>query len=142
MPSKKYQYSRFISPVGISRSPVISVIVSHRDRGNSTRPADAIIDSGADVTMMDTAIADLLGIDLSKCPTDKIRGVTGEAQVVAICEVKVQINNFPESKPFYAKAYFIKGLHAAVLLGQEDFFSNFDVSFSRKNDKFEITQVE
>lgn len=75
--------------------PIISVEIAAvaangRLLGTPVRTT-VLVDSGADVTMLDGALAQPLGIDLSRCQLDSVGGVGAGGVQVALSTVKMDL---------------------------------------------------
>ena len=88
----EYKYSGEFSEVvgNIVYRPIIGVKIKY---GNETEETIAMIDSGTDVTVVDSNLAKLLGIDSTKYKKCKVAGVTGEAKGF-VAKIKISIENF------------------------------------------------
>lgn len=93
----------------------------------------ALVDSGSEATMFDAELANGLGIDISKHPTGVVSGVGGE-RAAFVAPVRIAIDRFGEA--FTCRAVFVQNLPIPGLLGQDDFFRNFDVRFEKRVNKF------
>jgi hypothetical protein len=99
-----------------------------------TARARALVDSGCDITSFPTAWATELGIELEECPP--FAGVTAAGKDGA--NVAEQPRRCAEGvdaivlgQKIHLEAVFRPGL-PIVLLGREDFFDYFKVSFDHK----------
>lgn len=97
----------------------------------------ALIDSGADATMMSADVADALGINLQLCPEIRVGGV-GTA-MGRICEVTFELPEFNVRKTI--TAVFVQELAFGVLLGQRDFFPEFIVRFEKYQNTFYLKRL-
>lgn len=131
---KKYHY--FLALREEIKRPYLSFKVRRPD-GESV-PWTAIVDSGARDTVLDSELASLLGIPcldtnfkLVYVGGKKYRGYPGK---IRIC---------PDSFQDYIDldVLFIKGFGFSGVLGQEDFFTKFDVCFEYARGIFSIRRV-
>ena len=119
--------------------PIVDIDVSF---GKKTETIMALIDSGTEVTIMNTEIAQLLEIS----PNGK-----GEARIFAFGDIKqsekvgflqkvnIVVPEFPDEVLTTTVAFidsFGKGAPYDVLLGQDDFFRRFLVRFEKHKNKF------
>ena len=104
-----------------------------------SRTFKALVDSGTDVTVMDIAIAELLGIILEDCTPAQLSGV-GESKSGFIAPISLKIDKFP-NKTFNFDVIFVENLSSnfEIILGQQDFFRNFDVTFQKSKNIFYLT---
>jgi hypothetical protein len=135
MPWLKYKYS---CQLDISSSkcrclwPIIEIEVSSNDKKLTVM---ALIDSGATTTNMDSDIARYLGIDLDKCTIIKNKGVNSVSDG-RLSRANLKIKDM--GNKFDSPVIFMEKLPCAVLLGQDNFFDNFDVKFEKRNGTFEL----
>lgn len=115
--------------------PVIDVNLSC---GAITFPITAIIDSGADMTLISADIAPVLGIDLSQYPKDRITGIVAGGSDAYLVPVTMVIPEFKDD-PVDTKVLFVPGLVTGMLIGQEGFFDKFQVSFDKRRKKFKLS---
>lgn len=108
--------------------PLIDVEVGSETK---SRTFKALVDSGSDVTVMDQSIALLLGISSTGRETGKISGIE-EWRAGFIAPVSLKIEKFRE-ETFNFNVLFIEDLsrNFDIILGQHDFFRNFDVTFKK-----------
>jgi hypothetical protein len=99
----------------------------------------ALIDSGADRSMLNKDIADIVGIDLTKATARRAIGITG-ATTVYLTEVELKLGgargkmNIPVG--------FIDSPYVSVLLGQHGFFDLHRITFEKHHHVFRITPVK
>ena len=133
----KYPYTLFPTRNGSFLSkPLLEIEISANGITNKQR---AIVDSGADMTMMRADIAEVLDIDKSKCNITKVGGISGPPVDCFVCDVNIKVEHFDE--PFTASVLFVPNLNVNVLLGQDDFFKNFRVKFEKDHNTFEISRA-
>lgn len=109
-----------------ARQPLVSVEFAATDARGVLRGSlktVAMIDSGADLTVLDTSLAQILGIDLSKLPAHTVKGVTGQASsynatlLLRLCGRWLPV-----------AACFVPGVDTP-LLGRQDIFDTFQIAF-------------
>ena len=112
-------------------APGVSIALVRKD-GTMTSKARALVDSGCDVTSFPSAWAAELGIDLGECAA--FAGVTAAGKDAA----NAQPRRWPHGvdalilgQKIHLEAVFRPGL-PILLLGREDFFTYFKVSFDQK----------
>jgi hypothetical protein len=99
-----------------------------------TTKARALVDSGCDVTSFPSAWAEELGIDLSECAA--FAGVTAAGKDGATAASQPRrwapgVDALVLGQKIHLEAVFRPGL-PILLLGREDFFTYFKVSFDQK----------
>ncbi|MDP1688728.1 MAG: hypothetical protein Q8L47_01180 [bacterium] len=134
----KYQYISYL-PEDITgkfiRRPMVVVDIfgpkgKHREL--------ALIDSGADRTLINIEIASVLGIDLSRAKRGVVTGVTGQQEIFVI-DVELQPEQLSKIK---ISVSFIKSDFVGVLLGEDGFFDTHKIKFEKDHNAFEITSVK
>lgn len=100
----------------------------------------SIVDSGTEITVMDRSIAMLLGIRPEGRERGQLSGLE-EWKEGFIAPVFLQVTGFDEIFTF--SVLFIEDLHRNfdILLGQQDFFFNFDVTFRKSKNLFYLQRV-
>lgn len=94
----------------------------------------ALLDSGADYTLLNIEIAKLLHIDLSKARKQEISGVTGKQDVFfTSVDIKAEYCN-----TINIPVGFIDSPHVGALLGQEGFFDRHKIKFEKDHNAFEV----
>jgi hypothetical protein len=99
----------------------------------------ALIDSGADRSMLNKDIAEILGIDLTHATTRRTIGITG---MTTVCLIEVEIKLEGSSKKITIRAGFIDSPYVSVLLGQQGFFDLHRITFQKVHKMFEIISVK
>jgi Aspartyl protease len=140
MEPQKYKYTAQArrGSIDYSYRPLIEIEVGGEKK---SRIFKALVDSGTDVTIMDSAIAELLGIDSKNRTSAQISGV-GEAKDGFVAPVSLRVEKFPD-RVYNFEVIFAENLsnNFEIILGQQDFFRNFDVMFKKSEDSFYITPV-
>ena len=133
----EYKYSGEFSEVvgNIVYRPIIGVKIKY---GNETEETIAMIDSGTDVTVVDSNLAKLLGIDSTKYKKCKVAGVTGEAKGF-VAKIKISIENFDDEE-FEIEVCFVDDMKSNILLGQRDLFEKFKIKFEKSKNKFYLNR--
>jgi hypothetical protein len=96
---------------------------------------NALLDTGADVNILPYNVGLQIGADWSACPI--LPSPTGnlskyETRGLAVNAV---IGNFPSTKLGFA---WVQSDHVPLLLGQINFFMQYDVCFFRASSRFEL----
>jgi len=134
----KYQYTSYL-PDDVSGKFIRRPLVAVEIYGPKETLKDlALIDSGADRTLMNIEVAKELGIDLSRAKKSVVTGVTGQTEVF-VMDVEVRPEYLEKVK---IPVSFIDSRFVGVLLGQDGFFDVHKIKFERDHNIFEITQVK
>jgi hypothetical protein len=99
----------------------------------------ALIDSGADRSMLNKDIADIVGIDLTHAATRKAIGITG-ATTVYLTDVELTLGG--SRGKMNIPVGFIDSPYVSVLLGQHGFFDRHRITFEKHHHVFRITPVK
>ena len=96
-----------------------------------------LLDTGADACLFPLFVAHQLGIDLSKAPKSSVGGVGSTSNVTYYASLTVDLGQAIRIQVFTG---FTQGMNAqgVGLLGQEGFFSLFDVCFSHRDKSFTV----
>ena len=94
-------------------------------KGKLVLKTEALVDSGANISVFSSDIADYLGLELIKGKQIYLQGIGGRI-VGYIHKVKVDIANISFSCPIVFSAELITSFN---ILGREVFFEKFVVSF-------------
>lgn len=99
----------------------------------------ALVDSGADISLLNIGVAELLGIDLSKAVRGRTIGISG-GQETWLSTIEIQVEN--QEERITIPVQFIDSPHVDALLGQEGFFDHYRIKFEKDHDTFEITPAK
>jgi len=136
----KYRYTSFFPPdktlKWIKKSIVLIEVFGPKDSKNFY----ALVDSGADCSLFNIQVAEVLGIDLSNARLVKLTGISGQIDGYRLEKIKVKVDGLNESVEI--PVCFIKSPTVSLLLGQEGFFDKYRIKFEKDHDTFEITSVE
>jgi hypothetical protein len=95
-----------------------------------------LLDSGADMSLMNIRYAQALGIALDKLPTKDFVGISDARVPTYFTEVPIMVKHF--SDVLYLPVAFADSPSVDVLLGQEEFFDAFRIRFEKDRDVFEL----
>jgi|SRR3989344_450334 len=135
----KYTYTSFYienRPKAIKR-PMIEIEVFGSD---DSKTFDALIDSGADVSLFNLEIAEALGIDLTNAKSANFIGIAGNVDGYRVDKTKIKVNGF--SNTVEIPACFVDSPSVGILLGQDGFFDLHRIKFEKDHDTFEITSAK
>ena len=129
---KKYHYfgQLGIGAQKIVYRPILEIVIEHNKK--SIR-ATAIVDSGTEISLIESSIAHFLEIDLTKCKKVKLSGITGEAVGYA-SDISIQVEGFKEILSI--PVIFTDELKTGILLGQIGFFESFIITFDKAHNEF------
>jgi len=88
----------------------------------------AVVDSGADISMVNVSYALSLGIDLSKIKEIEVKGIYNESVKAKPSKVTFRFTKLKEE--IELPVLFIDSQNVNVLLGREVFFSEFKIRFN------------
>ena len=111
--------------------------VTLKNGGNEVT-VEALVDSGCTVTHANSAIAEVLGIDLTTCVETLTMGINGEKDKAWLTEVVFSFQGMGED--FSGPLLFTDNLPVSILLGQRNFFDKFDVHFRKSKHLFTLTR--
>ncbi len=106
---------------------------------NGTKRFNAIglLDTGADITLINKQIRKHFGIDFQLCKNGQTIGIFGGAQKTWIADIEIEVENLLNSKRT-VQVEFIDSPNVGILLGHKGFFENFSVKFDTYMLTFEI----
>ncbi|MDI6591804.1 MAG: hypothetical protein QME61_02640 [Patescibacteria group bacterium] len=94
----------------------------------------AMIDSGADYSLFDLRIGEKIGIEIGRGEKVILEGIGGEPLIGYLHLVPIQV----EKKTFNCKIVFAKT--EVALVGRDNFFLPFLITFNEKSQKFLIEE--
>ena len=97
----------------------------------------ALIDSGADTTLMNMEYAKELGIDFSKAQKKEFLGIGNSRVTSYITPVTMKVKHFDVA--ITTPVAFTDSPAVDILLGQEDFFESFRIKFEKDHDTFDLS---
>ena len=136
----KYKYSLVVPPkehLKWIERPMIQVEIFG---ANNSMAFGALIDSGADCSLFNIQIAEILGIDLSKSKSTSFLGISGGIKGYRVEKVKIKVENIEKS--IEIPICFVDSPSVGLLLGQEGFFDQHRIKFEKDHDTFEVTPVK
>ena len=95
-----------------------------------------LLDSGADMSLMNIRYAQVLGIALDDLPTKEFVGIGNARVPTYFTELPIRVKQF--SDVLYLPVAFADSPSVDVLLGQEEFFDAFRIRFEKDHDVFEL----
>ncbi len=125
----KFKYKQF----GLDTlRPVVPIEIEYN---NLVTPYEVLVDSGADICIFNSQIAEVLGIDLLKGIKSQVNGISGFPQEIYIHTVRIKIG----SKYYKTDVGFIQMSNTSYgVVGQKGFFDIFIVKFDLLKKEIEI----
>lgn len=130
----KFKYKKFAS--GVFR-PIIPIEVGH---DGFFVPYSVLVDSGADICILNAQIGELIGLDIKKGAREQVSGITGaEPEDYYIHEITMKVGGWP----FKIAVGFLPSLQSHYsygVVGQKGFFDIFKVMFDLSKEEIEINE--
>lgn len=130
---------RFSTMVSEGRNRPIIPLVLESAVGDRTL-VDALVDTGADITIFSEAIAETLGIDLSGVPESPIRSPLGHAGTYRAIELTLELRRYPNILRWTGLVGFVPPRLQYALLGTRGFFEFFAVHYDSSQGFLEISK--
>ena len=113
--------------------PIIPVKIKN---GSLEIRYEVLVDSGADICIMDAEIAELIGIELTKGKKASFSGATGKSEYCYSHLVEIEVGG----ASFSTEVAFASGLSKSGygIVGQRVFFDFFKVTFDYSSREIEI----
>lgn len=125
----KFKYKQF-GPDTLR--PVIPIEIEYNDL---ITPYEVLIDSGADICIFNSQIAEVLGIDLLKGIKSQVNGITGFPEDIYIHTMRIKLGG----KHYRIDVGFIRMSNTSYgVLGQKGFFDKFLVKFDLVKKEIEL----
>ncbi len=133
----RFRYTTLIDPTGTRLiRPILSVGLAYRQRRITT---EALVDSGADANVLPYQVGLNLGASWNEArPVPPLSGTLGQVEARAIALELI----VPTFDPTWMVFIWVKTDAVRFLLGQINFFQEFDVCFFGAADYFEIRPRE
>ena len=132
-----FRYKTITRPDGSQiKTPSIPILLS----GKESIDTIALLDSGADVSAMPLAIAEILGLDLSGDKSEAY-GIGGAVDSIETTVDATLEKGHEKYKLRIAVKVILGNFDFPVLLGRADFFDGFIISFHQKNEKVSLKRV-
>jgi len=106
-------------------------------RGIFAFPSLALVDSGADVTILNKRHAHRLGLHWDKGIEAPLNGICGDEERMFIYELEISVADLPNSRR-KSLVGFVDLKNVDVLLGQIGFFEHYTVEFRHGDREFEV----
>ena len=106
--------------------------------GKKVITVEGLVDSGCTTTLADLSLAEVLGVNLETCLPVPVEGVGGKVQG-HMTTIGFNVEGFDS---FNGNVIFVENLPVSVLLGQQNFFDNFNIHFKKSEYKFILEKAE
>ncbi len=129
----RFKYSQLPSVKSkVVLAPIVPITFKHKDNEFSTF---ALVDSGASSAMISTVIAEVLGIDWDKIPTEVGFTPSGQFRFHTAKNIEAEING----NKFSINLSIAEGISPyQCIFGQKDIFQKAKIIFEAYNQEFEI----
>ena len=132
-----FQYIPVVRSGSSCRFPFVNLQVFNTNNGRY-KDVFALVDSGSEVSVFRTDVAENLGLDLHN-GRKVIFGGFGSGEIPGVLvtvDMQLWLDNTPHR--WNAEVIFSDAAKERQVLGQEGFFDKFEVIFRRKSAEFEI----
>ena len=103
---------------------------------------DALIDTGADISLFPQHLAEQLGMALAIQPDGIVSAAVGGECDYRLREVTLELRRLPEVIRWKASVGFLDRTMSYAILGTRGFFEFFDLSYSARNRSVEIAACD
>ena len=135
----KFRYTSTLTPDTQGRlvkRPVLKLELTTAS-GRKIYPI-GLVDSGADLTLVNIQYAEELGIDVRTLKEKLMRGIG--AGTVSTFRATFPIKPVELGEEIMVPACYVDSGNVDVLIGQEGFFDAYKIKFEKDHDTFEITR--
>jgi hypothetical protein len=115
--------------------PLVALHVHSLGRTTLT---DALIDTGADVSIFPKFVADRLRIDLTNLPEIAVNTPLGGTGTYRLCVVELELRRSGETLRWKTSVGFTEHEMSYAFLGTKGFFEFFDLTYSARSQSIEI----
>ena len=132
-----FKYKTVKRPDGTEvKTPSIPILLEGKDKFETV----ALLDSGADISAVPLAVAEILGLDLSS-ERKPAYGIGGKVDSVET-RMNITVEKGHEHYTFQIPVKVILGNYDfPILLGRAGFFDNFVISFDQSQEKVSLKRV-
>lgn len=102
---------------------------------------DALVDTGADVSLLPNSMAAKLGIELPVMPEYPIGSPIGSATTYRLAEVRLELRRPPDVLRWTTSVGFVDRKLPYAILGTRGFFEFFRLSYDASQHTFELDPV-
>lgn len=128
----KFRYKKY-GP-GVLR-PVIPIEIVHKDH---SVPYEVLVDSGADFSIFDAQIAEILGIDVFAGERREVWGITGVGEPYYVHRVTIKVGGWP----YTIEVGFLLSIARLGygVVGQVGFFDKFIIKFDLLKEEVDLKE--
>lgn len=116
--------------------PIVAVTVSVP--GQHPVLFDALVDTGADISLFPQSVADRLGLDLSQQPDVIVFAAIGGQCQYRLHEVELELRRSPDTFRWKGSVGFVGREMSYAILGTRGFFQFFDLNYSNSRQTIDI----
>ena len=102
---------------------------------------DALVDTGADVSLFPQSVADRLGLDLTQQPDVTVFAAIGGQCHYRLHEVELELRRAPGVFRWKGSVGFVGREMSYAILGTRGFFQFFDLTYSHSREIIEIASA-
>lgn len=117
--------------------PIVCVSLSIPD-GRSIL-FDALVDTGADVSLFPMSAAIRLGLDLTDLPTGVVTAAVGGQCQYRLCDVSLELRRLPEALRWNTSVGFVEHRMSYAILGTRGLFEFFRLTYDAHEQWLELT---
>ena len=117
--------------------PIVSVTVSIP--GGRSVLFDALVDTGADVSLFPKSAAIRLGLDLMNLPTGIVTAAVGGQCQYRLCDVTLELRRLPETLRWNTTVGFVEHTMSYAILGTRGLFEFFRFTYDAHEQWLELT---
>ncbi len=114
------------------------LVALHVHSSGRTTLTDALIDTGADVSIFPKFVADRLRIDLTNLPEIAVNTPLGGTGTYRLCFVELELRRSGEVLRWKTSVGFTEHEMSYAFLGTKGFFEFFDLTYSARRQTIEI----
>lgn len=134
----KFQYKKFGRNPSSGQNILRPIIPIKLKNGTLEIMYEVLVDSGADMCIVDAEIGELIGIDIAVGKKGQFSGVTGKSETYYCHMVEIEVGEWP----YKAEIAFAENLSKSGygVVGQRGFFEFFKVTFDYSISEIDIRQ--
>ena len=114
------------------------LVALHVHSAGRTTLTDALIDTGADISIFPKFVADRLRLDLSGCSEIAVNAALGGSGKYRLYEVELELHRAGEVLRWRTFVGFTEHEMSYAFLGTKGFFEFFDLAYSSRRQTVEI----
>lgn len=103
---------------------------------------DALVDTGADMTLLTPAAVELLQLDLTQVPETPVNSALGTVDTYQPVFVALEIRRLPDALRWTTSVGIVKRRLTYCILGTRGFFEFFRLNYDARQHEFELIPNE